>query len=249
MLTPMDYVRQGVKIPGSEWVLHPAVPVGMMERHKKAQRASTLRRLMKKTGEQFDLGIAGVIRIVPNGDKFYPVIGATRAEYAKLIHGPDYTMPAEILSREADVKEMAKLFMDELVSNPPGTEVKHEIGVVTGRQKYLDVENAREALLYNKSIGALTMIRQQKDGGELLKAVVAEVTRLWPRDVRNIPASVLRGVAHVLTRKNHKPIQAKWKRIGPKVLQLRAREKKAKSGGKSLMYRHVADLLVGRVIG
>jgi hypothetical protein len=235
-------IAESIPIPGSEYRFHPAVPVRLFERNKDAQRKSPLPRLKKKGGK-FDVSRAGIPRVVPNGTKFYPVIGATRCEWAREANGPDSTLPVEVFPEEMSNAQQAAAFLDELVSNPPGTKTQHTIGVVTGRQKYLDVAEAEKRLKGNLSIGALTIIR--KSGADLLRATVDEALRCFPNEAAKIPSAVLRGIA--ITIDDGTAIAERWRRsrVPASALLSRARIRQSQHGGHGTVYSHVAALLCG----
>lgn len=236
-------LKEAIPIPNSTWKFHPSVPVGMIKRNTKAQRASPLTRLKRKTGGVFNPALAGVIRVVPNGTGFDAVIGATRAEFALDTHGPKYTIPVEVYPNELSEPEQASMFLDELVHNPPGTDTKHKIGVVTGRDNFLRVEKARLALGETKSVGALTHIEAEY-GPAILERVTELARKMYKKNVRLVPGAVLRGIALVLT--SGGAIRKIWYRRSARELLQKAQLRQGRYAGKGNVFTHVAAVLVGR---
>lgn len=242
-LPAMIEVRKNVQtIPGRKWGFHPAVPLSLIIRHPEAQRPSTLDRLRKKAGE-YDANKAGFPRLVPNGQKFYAVTGATRTEWAG--ESGMSTTPAEVWPEEMSVGGMAAFFLDELVHVQPGGRMVQKIGEVALKPIALAVKEARARYLGSANIvGAFRTIYQKKNGPALIRRTVDELQRLWPdAQFGTVSASVVAGMCIVLENKQ-KPAN-KWKGLGPQVLLEKARTRQARQGGKGSVAAHVAAVLRG----
>lgn len=234
--------KAAMPIPGRTWLFHPAVPVGLITRHPTAQRASTLTNLKNKNeGRGFDADMAGVPRLCPNGSKFYAVTGATRTEWASEVGEP--TMPAEIWPDEMPVKEMAEKFLHETVNTPPNICTTQRLGVLAEERIALAVKEAQEELRPTVIVGAFRSIYRKKNGPALLKKTVAALKKMWPRNIKEISAPVVSGMALLLL--SGGTPATKWRRLGPKMLLERARLRQASFGGKGNLPSHVAALLKG----
>jgi hypothetical protein len=234
-------VRKNVQsIPGRKWGFHPAVPIDLITRHPEAQRPSPLAVLRKK-GKTYDANKAGLPRLVPNGEKFYAVTGATRTEWAN--ESGERTTPAEIWPEEMSVKGMAEFFLDELQHVEPNIRVTQKLGEVAEKEIAIAVKQAREELEGTPVIGAFYTIYKKKNGPALLQRTVKELKKTWPRAISDISATVISGMA-ILLESGASP-NRKWRSLGPQMLLQRARTRQAQHGGKGTIASHVSALLKG----
>lgn len=237
--TLRQVLNDATRIPGRDWLFHPAVPLALIVRHPVAQRNSPLD-LLRKKGGKFDANKAGLPRVVPNASKAYAVTGATRVEWAK--EAGQTTTPAEIWPEEMSVKEMATFFLDELQHIEPNIRITQKLGEVAEKPAALAVRNARAQLPGTTVIGAFRIIYGQKNGAILLQRTVTELKRTWPRSIKEISAPVIRGMALLLSVPGG-TVARKWRKLSPQILLQRARTRLAQHGGKGSMASHVAALL------
>ncbi len=250
-----DVIKGSISIPGSGWKLHPAVPLRMIKRHPRAQRASVLRRLKRAiAGEGFIKDKAGLPRIVPNNGHFYAVTGATRTELAIETSGGHGTIPCEVWPTEQTEQQMAEFFLDELRHVVPGIGTKHDLALVAKRRDAKLVQNAIQKIPgANKSVGCFYFILKMKAGEVLLEQTVREIVKTWPKQALSsqsvFPGSIVRGVALLL--RSGRPVARKFRvQHGPRVIspvevQKDARLRKTGNGGRGTISSHVADVLAG----
>ncbi len=234
-------IKEAIRVPGGNWLLHPSIPLWLFKRHPKAQRNSVLSRLRKCAGV-FDVDKAGLPRFVPNSGALYAVTGATRCEFAIESMGKDATLPGELWPEEQSEKEMANFFLDELRHVEPGIGTKHSIALVANRRdaKLVDVAIKKVPMGF-KSLGAFYFALGLWDGENTLRKTALEIRRIRPRGKEFIPGAIIRGTAILVSR--NQAISNKWKKKKWSLALERARTSRARSGGNGSIAEHTARIL------
>lgn len=255
-LLKQQIIEEAVRIPGSEYGLHPAVPVRLFRRSVKAQRPSPLGRLKQKA-RKFDIEKVGVPEAIPNGTMLDVVVGATRTDWAREVGIK--TLPAKIwLGPEPDVAAHAERFLNELESVKPGTHMAHQLALKADRAAAKEVQNALDALPHCRSVGVFYRILDSRPTGadaklpranvDLLNRTVDYLRALKPEGGDPLPGEIVRAVAKLVD--EGRTVADVWR--GTKKGQDwtravdRARTAKANHGGAGRLHEYAANILEGR---
>lgn len=249
--------RESIPIPGSNWGLHPAVPVWLIRRDPEAQRPSQKDRLIKKAGE-FDLDKIGTPELFPDGEWFNAIVGATRSEWA-LDDESSKTIPAKIWrGKTLSASERGERFLNELECVKPGTEVAHKIALLASREAaelvswaHTQLPATREgtlrtfyAILGTRPTGAEQSISEESK--QLLFDVIKAINRIKVGGgaKETLPGAVIKATALLVSQ--GRTISSKWSKSPWELPVARARVLHARNGGKGTVIEHLATILEGR---
>jgi hypothetical protein len=242
-------LQSAQSVPGAQYKIHVSVPVELLRRSEKAQRASQLRRWETKVGA-FDVNKAGAVQAVPNGTMLDVVIGGHRIEAAQ--KAGIKTLPVIIHPESARLKErQANIFLDELENLRPGTETTHALALTANRQAARLVEEAttqvstRACAVFYRILGARPTgadkpIPQKRI--TLLQRVVAELRKFQKEET--VPGAVIHGTSILV--EAGETIATKWKKQSWDKAVANARVRRARHGGAGTLGEHVALILAGR---